>query len=115
MNKKNFIVPSIILSVSVILLVLTLIFTTSFVFCTGLNTFNGERIEKSMPFTELAYKISPCYSNLRGLYDSYNCFRYYSPFDENGIFDIGDEPEDYYKKCIEYSKKMYEYYYRSVQ
>lgn len=110
MNKKKIVVPSIILSVSVILLVATLIFTTNFVFCTGLNTFNAERIDKSMPFSEIAYKISPCYSNLRALYDSYNCFRYYSPYSENGISYIGNAPEDYYKKCMEYSKKMYEYY-----
>lgn len=110
MNKKKIIVPSIVLSVSVVLLVITLIFTTNFVFCTGLNTFNGERVEKSMPFSELAYKISPCYSNLRALYDSYNCFRYYSPYEENGAVNMGNAPVDYYKKCIEYSKKMYEYY-----
>ncbi len=110
MNKKRFIVPSIVLSVSVVLLVITLVLTTSFIFCTGLNTFNGERIEKSVPFSEIAYKINPCYSNLRALFDSYNCFRYYDPYEENSTADMDKAPEDYYKKCIEYSKKMYEYY-----
>ena len=110
MNKKKYIVPTIVLTVSAILLVLTLMFTTTFIFCTGLNTFNAERIEKSMPFSELAYKISPCYSNLRALYDSYNCFRYYSPYDEDGISYMGDAPEDYYKNCVKYAKLMYEYY-----
>ena len=110
MNKKRYIVPSIVLSVSVILLVATLIFTTSFVFCSGLNTFNSKRVEMSMPLSELAYKISPCYSNLRALYDSYNCFRYYSPYDEKDAFDMGDVPEDYYKQSMKYSKLMYEYY-----
>lgn len=110
MNKKKYIMPSIIIVVSAILLVITLVFSTNFVFCTGLNSFNAERIEKSLPFSELAYKISPCYSNLRGLYDSYNCFRYYSPYEENSTADMDKVPEDYYKKCIEYSKKMYEYY-----
>lgn len=110
MNKKKYIVPSIVLTFSAILLVLTLMFTTTFIFCTGLNTFNAERIEKSMPFSELAYKISPCYSNLRALYDSYNCFRYYSPYDEDGISYMGDAPEDYYKNCVKYAKLMYEYY-----
>ena len=110
MNKKKYIVPSIVLTFSAILLVLTLMFTTTFIFCTGFNTFNAERIEKSIPFSELAYKISPCYSNLRALYDSYNCFRYYSPYDEDGLSYMGDAPEDYYKKCAEYAKLMYEYY-----
>ncbi|MBR2455050.1 MAG: hypothetical protein IKB36_03250 [Clostridia bacterium] len=110
MNKKKYIVPSIVLIVSVILLVLTLMFTTTFIFCTGLNTFNAERIEKSMPVSEFAYKISPCYSNLRALYDSYDCFRYYDPYEENSTVNMVKAPEDYYKKCIEYSKKMYEYH-----
>lgn len=110
MNKKRFIVPSIVLSVSVVLLVITLVLTTSFIFCTGLNTFNGERIEKSMLFSEFAYKINPCYSNLRALYDSYNCFRYYDPYGEDGTVVISQAPEGYYKKCAEYSMKMYEYY-----
>lgn len=110
MNKKRFIIPSIVLSASVILLILTLVFTTSFVFCTGLNIFNGEIIEKSMKITEFAYKISPCYSNLRALYDSYSIFRYYDPYGEDGTVVISQAPEGYYKKCAEYSMKMYEYY-----
>ncbi len=105
MNKKRYIVPSIVLSVSVILLVATLIFTTNFVFCTGLNTFNGERIEKSMPFSEMAYKINPCYSNLRALYDSYNYLRYYSPYEENSTADMDKVPEDYYKNALNIQKR----------
>lgn len=110
MNKKKYIMPSIIIVVSAILLVITLVFSTNFVFCTGLNSFNAERIEKSRPFSELAYKISPCYSNLHGLYDTYRYTRYYSPYGENGISYTGEAPEGYYEKCAEYSKKMYEYY-----
>lgn len=109
MKNKKMILPSIVLSVSAVLLVLTLLFTTNFVFCTGLNTFNLNRIEKSGNITEFAYKISPSYSNLQSMYCIYKYSRYYD-YEDGFVTDKGEMPENYFKKCIEYSKKMYEYY-----
>lgn len=109
MKNKKMILPSIVLSVSAVLLVLTLLFTTSFVFCTGLNTFNLNRMEKSGNITEIAYKISPSYSNLQSVYCIYNYSRYYD-HEDDFVTDRGEMPENYFKKCIEYSKKMHEYY-----
>lgn len=114
MKKKNLILPSVIFAVSVVLIVVMLLFTTSFLFYYNLNRLDKkgyEGIVNCRKVTELAYKINPSYSNLQACQDTYFYRLYFDPCGYTDIvLDANSMPKDFYAKSVKYSKEMYHFY-----
>lgn len=115
MKKKNLILPSVVLAVSVVAILLMLVFTTNFLFYYNYNRLSQkgyEGIVNCRKVTEFAYKINPSYSNLQACKNTYSYNLYFDPKDLSPLLlDADTMPNDFYAKCVEYSRKMYDYHF----